>query len=62
MFRKTLLCAGIVVGFVLCFLAVREFAFGKDASYLTATLSLLLVVSFHEKIPRHRQWQLHQQV
>ena len=61
MFHKLLLSAGIVVGFVLCFLAVREFAFGRDASYLTATLSLLLVASFHETIPRHRQWQLHRQ-
>jgi hypothetical protein len=58
MFRKLLLCAGIVVGFVLCFLAVREFAIGKDVSYVTATLSLLLVASFHETIPRHRQWQV----
>jgi hypothetical protein len=58
MFDKFLACVGIVVGFVLCFLAVREFVMDKDALPMLWVLSAVLILSVGEVVPRHRQWQL----
>ena len=58
MFRKFLPCVGIVVGFLVCFLAVREFVADADVLPILGTLSLVLVASVFEAIPRHRQWRL----
>lgn len=58
MFRKSVACAGIAAGFILCFLAVREFVLDKDVVPMLCTLSVVLVASVCEVIPRHRQLQL----
>ncbi len=57
-FGKLVPCTGIVVCFVVCFLAVREFVVEADVLPILGTLSLVLVASVFEAIPRHRQWQL----
>jgi hypothetical protein len=58
MFRKSVLCAGVVVGFTLCFLAVREFVAEEDAFPMLFTLSIVLITSVCEVLPRHRQRRL----
>ena len=58
MFRKPLACVGIVVGFVLCFSFVREFAMDKDALPMLWVLSAALILSVGEVLPRGQQWQL----
>lgn len=58
MFRKFITCAGIVVGFTFCFLAIGEFVDGKDVMPLLFTLSIVFIASVCEILPRHRQRQL----
>ena len=58
MFRTLLSCAAIVVGLVLCSVAVREFVMDKDALPMLWILSGVLILSVGEVLPRDRQWQL----
>lgn len=54
MFRTFTTCAGISVGIILCFLSVQEFVFDRDPFPLLCTLSVVLIASVCEVIPRQR--------
>jgi hypothetical protein len=55
MFRTIGLCAGIVIAFTACFLLVRDFVSDKELFPMLSALSVVLILSISQVLPRHRQ-------